>query len=136
MLLPRDHDLLPEHDNEVVLNAIRQLPNLRYVWLHPRYHSYDAWREAQDPSTRQTKGLDRFISDLKQCGNTSNRGIRGLYFRCPPERTKYSFIVVRTTEADEWKEIQPKEYFEALFYEKDHVGQFAEEQRPSNVRLP
>ena len=120
-MLPKDHDLLPEDDNEVVLDAIRRLPNLRYVWLHPRHHSYGAWGKALDHFSRQTKSIDRFITGLKWCGNTSNRGLRGLYFRCPFERTKYSSILFRTAEADEWKEMQPERYFGALFYERDHL---------------
>ena len=121
MILPRDHDLLPEHDNEVVLDAIRQLPNLRYVWLHPQYHSHDAWENAHGHTSRQMKGLDRLIIDLKRCGNTSNRGLRGLYIRCPLGRAKCSSVLLRTTGADEWKEMQPKRYFGPFFYERDHL---------------
>src|SRR5882757_4179193 len=110
MMLPRDHDLLPEHDNEIVLDAIRQLPYLRYAWLNRRYHSHDAWKRAQDHSFTQTKGLDRFITDLKRCGNTSNRGLRGLYLCSAPLRAKFSSTFFRTTETDEWKEIRPDNF--------------------------
>ena len=121
-MLPRDHDLLPEYDNEVVLDAIRQLPNLRYVWLNPRYHSNDAWKRAQRHPSSQTKGLDRFITNLKRCGNTSNRGLRGLYFRCPLSRARDSSMFFRTTEADESKEMHLNKSFTTYFNETDHLS--------------
>ena len=91
-MLLGDHDLLPEHDNEEALDAIRQLPNLRHVLLNPRYHSHDAWKRAHDHFYTRTISLDRFITDLKRCGSTSNRGLRGLYFRCHRSRAKDSSI--------------------------------------------
>ncbi len=125
-MLLGDHVFLPEHDNEVVLDAIRQLPNLRYVWLNPRYHSHEAWKRAQGHSYTRTKGLDRFITDLKRCGNTSNRGLRGLYFRCPLSRAKDSSIFFRITEGDEWKGMHLDRSFVTSVYETDHLSAVSE----------
>ena len=54
--------------HEVVLDAIRQLPKLRYVWINPRYHAYHSWEKARGHSSAQSKGLARLITDLKRYG--------------------------------------------------------------------
>ena len=95
MVLSGDHELLPKHDNDVVLDAIRQLSSLRYVWLKSR-----------DDSSIQPNGLARFIADIKRCGNTSNHGLRGAYIYHPVGYSKHFTYLSRATEADEWKEIE------------------------------
>jgi len=99
---------LGNRDNDAVLDAIRRLPRLRCVWLKARHHS-----------ATQPKGLARFIDDLKGCGNTSNRALRGLYIDCPLTLSKHSYVFSRTREADEWREVHPEGYLVPSFYEAD-----------------
>ena len=108
MVLSGDHELLPKHDNDAVLDAIRQLSSLRYVRLKARYDS-----------SIQQNGFARFIADIKRCGNTSNHGLRGLYIYHRLSHSTHFTYVSRATEADEWKEVHREGYCAPFFYEAD-----------------